>query len=47
MEQPHGGRRFYGLIMKKLNYDTVLMIVSVTYTATLLLVAIIALALTS
>ena len=32
---------------KKLNYDTVLAIVSVTYTATLLLVAIIALALTN
>jgi|TARA_Y100000310_G_C20311383_1_gene636396 hypothetical protein len=32
---------------EKLNYDTVLAIVSVTYTATLLAVAIIALALTS
>ena len=35
------------IMNKKLNYDTVLAIVSVTYTATLLLVAIIALALTN
>ena len=33
--------------MKKLDYDTVLAIVSLTYTTTLLLVAIVALALTN